>query len=433
VSKVPVEIDLEKSIIGAILYEGGSIERAIIHLPNPEPFLSGVNKSIYEAFLHLHEKNSPIDMQTTHHVLKKAGHDYLDYMGRCLEDYHSSANIGIHSEMLKELWHRREIFRRINHLKDRCEKDDLVSIQTELMDIASIDIDVGEESHIKDSVEQTAERVINRWDARAEGRPASGISTGIVKLDNLIGGFHRKELLIIASRPGVGKTFTGAHMALRTEDYGAKVGFWSLEMCKEALTERMVANLKELNGEVLRSGEFWYDKDSDTQYTREDYQFKLNTGLRELGKKNIYIYDQSSNIDAVIYSMQRAWRRHGIDVFIIDHLLEIRPNAEIARQPKHDRIGVMVRRIRDFAKATNTSVVLLTQLNRAAEENASEPPRLINLKDSGGIEESADGVLLLHRHESTAPMMNMGLEKNRHGELANLRVKFMPKKSKLEE
>ncbi len=240
------------------------------------------------------------------------------------------------------------------------------------------------------SLEVALDQAITRLEARANGESLTGsVETGFKDLDNLLGGFHGSELMIIAARPSMGKTAfalnIAEHVAINVQ---RPVLFISLEMAAIELTERMLCSLAQVNGHRLRNGTL-----------RPEDRRKLIQKAGQISKAKMFIDDShSQKMSEIAAAARRIKRREGdLALIVIDYLQLIEP--ENSQDPRQEQVAKIARRLKGLAKELAVPVVCLAQLNRQAEEGKDPHPKLSHLRESGAIEQDADVVMFVHRKD----------------------------------
>lgn len=239
-------------------------------------------------------------------------------------------------------------------------------------------------------LDQIIEQAINRLEAGARGEGLDGtVETGFRDLDNLLGGLHNSELLIIAARPSMGKTAfalnIAEHVAVQVD---RPVLFISLEMAAIELTERMLCSMARVNGHRLR-----------TNTLRTEDRRRLINMAGQISKAKFFIEDSHSQTISEIAATARRVRRREKDLalIVIDYLQLIEP--ENSQDPRQEQVAKIARRLKGLAKELSVPVLCLAQLNRQAEDTRDHRPKLSHLRESGAIEQDADVVMFVHRKD----------------------------------
>ena len=261
----------------------------------------------------------------------------------------------------------------------------------------------------------------------------SGIPTGFTDLDQLLGGFNKTDLLILAGRPSMGKTALATNIAFKMvkaksmDDENKKniIGFFSLEMSSEQLATRILAEDSSISSEKIRRG----------QLNSNDFQ-KIVKSSQVLGDLSLYIDDSPNlSISALRTRARRLKRKYGLDAIVIDYLQLIRPSLS---RPDNRvlEIAEMTRNLKSLAKELSIPVLCLSQLSRQVEQRDDKRPQLSDLRESGAIEQDADIVTFIYRPEyykiyewdngdDSRGQAELIIAKHRNGSLKNVRLKFI--------
>jgi replicative DNA helicase len=225
----------------------------------------------------------------------------------------------------------------------------------------------------------------DRLDSRmCKGGGIQGLKTGLVDLDHLTAGLQDSELTIAAARPGVGKTAFALAIARKAIQNGHAVHFASLEQAEVELADRLICAEAGLDGHKLRAGTF----------SRAEIAIFKEAGDR-LASLPLFIDDDSvQSMFRITAKARRHKLRHGIRLVIVDYLQLVEP--ENRREPRHEQVAGVSRRLKQLARDLALPVLALAQLNRASELRADQEPRLADLRESGAIEADADTVMLMH-------------------------------------
>lgn len=233
-----------------------------------------------------------------------------------------------------------------------------------------------------------------------------GVPTGLTEFDEMLGGYHPEDLIIIGARPAMGKTAVMLNMALNS---GCKVGIFSGEQGVSQVCQRMLATESSIGVMKMRSGQF-----EDDDYVR------LNAGaIRIKEKPDMYFYDRPAPTVNEVVRVARKWKfNHDIKAIYIDYVQRIKGDMKL---PKHERVGEIAKSLKELARELKIPVIALAQVNRAVEARNDQRPKMGDLKDSGDIEQEADVILTLYRDEvynsesDKKGVIELIIEKNRHG------------------
>lgn len=419
----PQNIEAEQSLIGAMLID----KEAVIAVSGwlmPEHFYDERNGIIYSNIVELFNDGLPIDLVTLSDRLKKkkqlakiGGRAYLADLVAMVP---TSAHAEEYGTIVKESATRRGL---IGAAKDITElafnestKIDTVIDQSErkVFDVAQSGIK-SNFVHIKDLLKEAYERA-----ERADNDEAYlGISTGFKDLDDLLGGFQKSDLVILAARPSVGKTSLALDMMRHAAMVEKKtVVFFSLEMSQTQIMDRLIG---------MQSGiPFWEIR---TGRLSDKKLMKLADTMGEFGDTNIYIDDQAGqHINAIRTKARRLALEHGVDIIFVDYLQLMHGSNTESRTLEVSEIS---QGLKNIAKELNVPVIALSQLNRAVEQRQGRRPQLSDLRESGSIEQDADVVMFIDREETWNPdTENKGIgelivAKHRNGPTGTIKLAFV--------
>jgi len=311
------------------------------------------------------------------------------------------SNATTYGKLIYDLYQRREILKISDEITNEANSFDLETHASDIIEKAEIKLynlsSTGEVNQDFKKFDKSLTDAINSAEAafKRDGQ-LSGIPTGFTDLDQLLGGFHKTDLLILAGRPSMGKTALATNIAFKMvktrsmDDENKKnvVGFFSLEMSAEQLATRILAEDSSISSEKIRRG----------QLNSNDLQ-KIVKSSQTLGDLSLYIDDSPNlSISALRTRARRLKRKHGLDAIIIDYLQLIRPS--LARPDNRVlEIAEMTRNLKALAKELDMPVLCLSQLSRQVEQRDDKRPQLSDLRESGAIEQDADVVMFIYREE----------------------------------
>ncbi len=425
--RLPYSVEAEQSVLGSIIIDPTSIHH-VTGLITPEYFYIPQHREIYKTLLNMFELSRTIDFVTLLEKLKDNGvYDEAGgkaYIKQLVQSVPSSANIVTYANIMRERYYTRSLITAAQGIiKDASEN---VLDAGRLLDSAEERIyairqgkDVEGLTHIKDVIEgETYDRLTKITDpeTRDEYR---GIPTGIGDLDRVITGLNKSDLIIVGARPGMGKTSFALNIARNVALKSKKtVCFFSLEMTRDQIAQRLLSNEASVQSTKLRTGEL----------TSEEWARLGNAGA-DLSKAEIYI-DETSGI-TVPDMKAKLMRMKKVDLVIIDYL----GLMQSAKKTENRVLEVsdITRSLKIMAKDLKVPVIVCAQLSRGTEvKGKSHRPALSDLRESGSIEQDADIVLFLYRekyydseknddeeksNENTAECI---VAKNRHGELCTV-------------
>lgn len=436
--KVPPQaIDLEEAVLGALMLEKNALS-AVIDILKPEVFYRESHQLIFAAIQRLFSKSEPIDILTVTNELKSKGELEIVggpyYITQLTNRVASSANIEFHSRIISQKFIQRELIRISSDIiKDAFE--DTTDV-LELLDEAEQKLFSISESNIRRSSEDMQSLVseaINQIEAaKSHSGNLSGIPSGFTGLDRITSGWQKSDLIILASRPGMGKTALALSIARNVAvDFKRPVAVFSMEMAALQLVTRLISSETALPAEKLRKG------------TLENYEWEqLNAKVTNLMEAPIYIDDTPA---LTVFELRAKCRRlvaqHKIELIFIDYL-QLMSSQGKSSGNRQEEISAISRSLKSLAKELNIPIIALSQLSRAVEtRGGSKKPILSDLRESGAIEQDADLVLFIYRPEyykldvdeqgnPTQGMAEISIAKHRNGALADVQVRFISRFAK---
>ena len=401
---VPMNIEAEQALLAALLTSNSVYER-ISDFLKPEHFYDDVNGKIFEAIAKLLENNQLADPLTLkNYFLQKdeiaaiGGERYLIELAKNSPILSNTTEYG---KLIYDLYQRREILKISDEITNEANSFDLESNASQIIEKAEVKLynlsSTGEANQDFKKFSMSLVEAINSAESayKREGQ-LSGIPTGFTDLDQLLGGFHKTDLLILAGRPSMGKTALATNIAFKMvkaksmDDENKKniIGFFSLEMSSEQLATRILAEDSSISSEKIRRG----------QLNSNDFQ-KIVKSSQTLGDLSLYIDDSPNlSISALRTRARRLKRKYGLDAIVIDYLQLIRPSLS---RPDNRvlEIAEMTRNLKSLAKELSMPVLCLSQLSRQVEQRDDKRPQLSDLRESGAIEQDADVVMFIYREE----------------------------------
>lgn len=424
----PQAIELEHAVIGALLIDSHCITE-IADALRPEMFYKQAHGIIYEAIYDLYQRTQPIDLLTVSAQLKQMekleviGGDF--YLIELTKSIASSAHIEFHTRIIIQKYIRRQIISKFEELRNHAYKDD--NDIFDVLDMAYNTINGISEVSVKPREVQIGKIMkaeVEKKHLMFLGKSSPGIKTPIRDLTDKTGGWRPSELIIIAGRPGMGKTAMALLFALDPAKGGVPVGFFSLEMSKEQLADRLLS----MEGQI-----------SGRKFTIQGLDTNDVSRLNNLDMEIPLIVDDSASlsIEELQIKAKRMKAKHGIQMLIVDYMQLMRGNA--GKGNREQEISKISRGLKLIAKDLNIPVIALSQLSRAVEtRGGSKRPLLSDLRESGAIEQDADMVIFLYRpeyyniaewddynHAPTAGEAEYIVAKNRNGGLTRNRMRFI--------
>ncbi|MCB0564341.1 MAG: replicative DNA helicase [Phaeodactylibacter sp.] len=428
----PQAIPLEEAVLGALMLDKDALS-IVLDILRAESFYLDAHQLIYKSMLRLFEKSQPVDLLTVTEELKKtgeleaAGGPY--YLVELSNKVASAANIEYHARIIAQKFVQRELISvSTKIIRDAYEDTTdvfnlLDDAEQGLFAIAQQNLSRGFES--MSSLAAKAQKQIEELRHKEDG--LTGVPTGFTELDRLTSGFQRSDLIILAARPGMGKTAMTLSLAKNAaSDFGKPVAIFSLEMSALQLAQRVISMEAEISGMKMRNGQL------------EEYEWQqLNAALERISEVPMYIDDTPGiNIFELRAKARRLKMQHDIDLIIIDYLQLMSGGGDNQRGNREQEVSAISRALKGLAKELNVPVIALSQLSRAVEvRGGTKRPQLSDLRESGSIEQDADIVAFIYRPEyydiledeegqSLKGVAEVIIAKHRHGELKTIKLRF---------
>ncbi|MDD5016858.1 MAG: replicative DNA helicase [Eubacteriales bacterium] len=387
----PHNIDAEKSVLGSMFLDPKAVFMAIERL-KPEDFYAKRNRIIYEAMCELSEAGKPIDTVTVVDRLERKGQmqdaDDTVYIADLAGSVPSASNVGYYIGIVEQDSVLRSLVAAGNEIIR-----DAINSENEAADIVNRAGDLIYRIAVKrrrDTLEHIKQALFEGYKIIGESMNNEsgllGISTGFKLLDKKLSGLQGSQLIVVAGRPGMGKTSfalnIAQHIAVRQN---IPVAIFSLEMSSDQLAIRMLCSEALVDSQKTRTGGL----------TDDDFD-KLAEAVNVLGQSPVYIDDSPA---ITVLEMQAKARRlkqeNGLGLIVIDYLQLMTGKGR--RENRQQEISEMTRSLKIMAKELNIPVMLISQLSRESEKRESKRPMLSDLRESGSIEQDADVVIFLHR------------------------------------
>lgn len=425
--KLPYSPEAEQSVLGAVLLEPSCLDTVAEILPHAEYFHISNHKLIYDAMMDLFTRGKTVDFVTILERLKQekvfddaSGKTYLMQLAQIVP---AISNVEVYAKIVRDKFDVRSLILASRDIIEDSAQGEMDSEM--LLDSAEqkiFDIRRGKNVQGLQRIDEVIIETFDRLDMlnSPENDAIKPISTGIADLDRTITGLNRSDLILLAARPGMGKTSFALNIARNAAVQGKrKIAFFSLEMTKEQLASRLLSTEGLIEGTKLRTGKLTTD-----EWTR------LIEAGDILGNTEMY-FDDTAGI--TVPGMKAKLRRlKGVDLVIIDYLQLMSGGRRTDNRVQE--ISEITRNLKIMAKEINVPVITLSQLSRASEQRTDHRPQLSDLRDSGSIEQDADIVLFLYRDgyydkgnddDDITTDQNSGeciVAKNRHGEANTVRL-----------
>ncbi len=421
----PHSQEAEESVLGSILIDKDAIV-SVAPILQPDHFYNSKHQKIYSAILSLYEEREPIDLVTLSEKMKKnktlskAGGRV--YLASLLEKVPTAAHAENYAKIVRNNAVKRELISSAAKLTEM-SFDESMETRTILDKAEQIIFSLSQKNLARNFIpikEALAESFDRLDDLQKSSSGLRGVPSGFIDLDNTLAGMQDSNLLILAGRPGLGKTALALNIAQNAAVKNKiPVGFFSLEMSKEELVDRLLVSQAEIDAWRLKTG----------RLTNEDFS-RLSDAMGELAEAPLFI-DDSPGIS--VLEMRTKARRlqveQGLKLLIVDYLqLAISTRRWDSRVQEVSDIS---QSLKNLARELKIPVLALSQLSRAVENRGTKIPQLADLRESGAIEQDADVVMFLYR-ENDEDMENVTLSvaKHRNGPLRNIKLRFLGERIK---
>jgi replicative DNA helicase len=378
----PQSLDLEKAILGALMLEKNAIEK--VPLLKSEHFYDEANGLIYQAILDLSVDNKPIDILTVQEQLKKnrtfTKSGGFAKIAEITSKVSSSANLEYHSLIVIQKYSLREIIRVTGEAMDNSYNDsaDPYEIQSKMM--TELESNQFKGSGEAVTLASASVSFIKELESiQASDKLITGIDTGYHKINQITNGWHAPNLIIMAGRPGTGKTASALNFVYNIITQKIPVAFFSLEMATRELMGRLISISAGVTSEKLRNADL-----GEAQWQsilKQNYNLPL-------------FIDDTSGLSILEFKSKarKLVRKHGVKFIVVDYLQLMTTNLKVNREQE---ISFISRTLKGIAKELNVPILALAQLSRDVEKRANGRPRLSDLRESGSIEQDADIVIFL--------------------------------------
>lgn len=420
----PQNIDAELAVLGAIVVEPEVIHR-VVDLVRPEDFYQESHRLIYETMLRLDDSGTPIDVITLAAALRQAG--YLEraggasYIAALADVVPTTAHTEHYARLVAEKALLRTLIQvatRIRDLGYEAETDPhyLLSEAERLILGLTQDRSSAVFTPIRAVVELALRHIEEVYKAEGE---ILGLPTEFTDLDRLLSGLWPQDLIILASRPSMGKTSLALSIALNVAKKGVPVGFFSLEMSKEQLVQRLLAAEARVDHRQLRTA----------RLEDEDWQ-KLTEAASRVSAAPIFIDDTPApTVREMRAKAKRLKAERGLGLLIIDYLQLMQPTRRA--ENRQQEIAEISRALKGLAKELNIPVLALSQLSRAVEQRQDKRPVMSDLRESGSLEQDADVIMFIYREEyyrkdsEKKGIAEINVAKHRNGPVGTVELAFL--------
>ena len=425
--QLPHSLEAEQAVLGSMLIDSRCVAE-VIGIVRPDDFFLQQNKEIYETIYSMFNFSETIDPVTVLEKMKVQGlatDKTPEYLMQLMEITPTAANVGQYARIVRD----RAMLRNLATAAGEIRETVLAGVGTpeEILESAEKKIYALRNGNAGETLQHIGVVMVGVFDRLDElsrsGNAFPGLSTGLHDLDKKINGLNKSDLLLIAARPGMGKTSLALNIALSVAKSSAKtVAFFSLEMSREQLAMRLLSNESFVDNQKLVTG----------QLSEEDWT-KIAIASSALSQTDIRVDDNPSISVAEMNAKCR--RLPNLGLVLIDYLQLMTSAGTGQTSNNANRVQVVSdisRALKIMAKELNVPVICLSQLSRANESRTDKRPMLSDLRESGAIEQDADEVLFIYRddyYHPDTPEKNVAeviVAKNRHGETGTVKLQWLP-------
>ena len=423
---------MEEAVLGAMLLEQNAVTN-VIDILKPDVFYKESHQKIFDAMHTLFADSQPVDILTVTQELKKRGELELVggayYISMLTNRVASAANVEYHARIVLEKYLQRELIRISSEIIRESYEDSKDVF--DILDKAEKELFAVSETNLRrnyDDMRTLLKQAVEQIEgARNQEGHISGIPSGFAGLDRITAGWQKSDLVVLASRPGMGKTAFMLTMARNMAvDFNKPIAIFSLEMSGVQLVTRLIASETELDADKLKRGQL------------EQYEWEqLNARISTLTSAPLFIDDTPAlSIFELRAKCRRLKAQHDIQLVVVDYL-QLMSTGSDGRGNREQEISNISRSMKSLAKELNIPVIAISQLSRAVEtRGGSKKPILSDLRESGAIEQDADMVLFIYRPEyykitedeqgrSTQGLAELIIAKHRNGSLGEVPLRFI--------
>lgn len=425
--QAPQSLEAEQSVLGAMLIDSRCVGD-VLELVKPEDFYLRQNRDIFETIYSMFSFSQVIDPVTVLDKMKERGvydeRTTTQYLMQLMEITPTAANVKQYAVIVRDKALLRNLGQAASDINESVYEG--VGTAQEILGAAEKKIYALRKGNSDDSLEHIGTVLVKVFDRLAELSQSDstipGLSTGLKDLDRVIAGLNKSDLMLIAARPGMGKTSMALNIALNVaKSYQKTVAFFSLEMSREQLASRLISNESFVDNKKLMTG----------QLSVEEWN-KISLAAAALAKTDIRVDDNPS---ITVAEMNAKCRRlDNLGLVLVDYLqlMTSAGGRSSYGENRQQIVSDISRSMKIMAKELNVPVVCLSQLSRANESRTDKRPMLSDLRESGAIEQDADEVLFLYRddyYNKDTEKPNVAeciVAKNRHGETGTVELQWLP-------
>ena len=390
---MPNNLEAEMSVLGCA-FLGGNLVDKIVEEMHAEMFFDERNKVLFNAIVQLHNEKNPVDITTIKNELekvKKLNIVGLDYLTDVIDSVAISSNLDYYISIVKENALRRNLIETATDIVSKAYDEDNLNVlldnsEQEILNVVR-NRSTGDFLSIKDVLRSAQEKLEELAKTK---KVVTGLETGFYDFDKITTGFQPGEMIILAARPGMGKTALALNMATYAASTTKKaIAMFCLEMPADMLVNRMIASVGGIDSYKLQTGQM---QDNDWK--------KYNEAMSQLADTNMYIEDNSGVTVSEIRAKCRrlASSEEGLGMVVIDYL-QLVSTGNRRVESRQVEVSEISRSLKTMALELGVPVIALSQLSRSAEKRENNQPMLADLRESGSLEQDADIVLFINRKD----------------------------------
>ncbi|HVX00769.1 MAG TPA: replicative DNA helicase [Candidatus Babeliaceae bacterium] len=390
---LPYNFEVEQGLLGILLHSNHLLEE-VVNFLHEDHFYDPLHGEIYKTIKNYVDNNKVANPLTLQQYFDVGGDDKKSsYLLNLSQSIISLSNALSYGEHIYDLYLRRQLIFLGNQVVEEAStfktnknaKDTLEGLERNLFVLAEKGKRDGEVKHLKEALAYTLNAAEKAYKKTTH---IIGLPTGLKGLDEMLGGLHPSDLLIVAGRPGMGKTALATNIAFNVAASPIPILLFSLEMSAEQLALRILSQNVNISSDAIRKGDLEMD----------DF-LKFSVKIKQLGEFPFYIDDTPFlNISALRTRARRLHRKHGIQLVVVDYI-QLVASDRPGRENRVQELAEITRGLKGLAKELNVPIIALSQLSRAVEAREDKRPQLADLRGSGSIEQDADVVMFVYREE----------------------------------
>lgn len=420
----PHSREAEESVIGAVLLSEEAVNE-VMDVIHPEDFYVPAHQAIFEAMRELFDTSQAIDAVTVSELLRRRGElekiGGIQYLTRLVDIVPSTSNVVYYAGIVEEHAKRRELIRAGASVTDFAfNVDEEIATVLDRAEQAVLGVAERRASQTLFEVGPMFNDVLEHIEMlEQQGSDLTGLATGYVDIDKKLAGLQPANLVVIAARPAMGKSSLALGIGINVAAQNEPVALFSLEMSKEELVQRILSSVGKVDSMKLRSGQLgplWQ---------------RVVDAAGRMYQAPIFIDDSPVvTVTDIRAKCRRLKRRRGLSLVVIDYLQLMQASN---RENRQQEISEITRNLKNLARELEVPIIAVSQLNRSLESREDKRPRLADLRESGAIEQDADVVMFIYRHEYYHPeeqekkgIAEVIVAKHRAGSTGPVEMTFQP-------